>query len=178
MLENVTNPSKRDEIIQRVKAKALANDKFSGCSQSVLLPLQEELGIGNMELFKAATMLSGGLRRGESCGALIGGLMALGLIIGRERMEDTDAYLKAMVIQREVSQRFKEELKNQFGFRQELKSTLCNEIQEKVLGRSWNLWTEREAFLAAGGHSDTGCPKVCSIAAQVAAEKILEIIRG
>ena len=178
MPENVMNPSKRDEIIQRVKAKALANDKFSGCSQSVLLPLQEELGIGDMESFRAATMLSAGLRRGESCGALIGGLMALGLVIGRERMEDTDAYQEAMVVQREMSNRFKEEVKKQFGFRQDLKSTLCNEIQERILGRSWDLWTEREAFLAAGGHSDTGCPKVCSIAAQVAAEKILEIRRG
>jgi hypothetical protein len=93
-------------------------------------------------------------------------------------MEDTDAYQEAMVVQREMSNRFKEEVKKQFGFRQDLKSTLCNEIQERILGRSWDLWTEREAFLAAGGHSDTGCPKVCSIAAQVAAEKILEIRRG
>ena len=35
---------------------------------------------------------------------------------------------------------------------------------------------ERQAFLDAGGHDETGCPKVCGIAAQVAAKKILELI--
>ncbi len=32
-----------------------------------------------------------------------------------------------------------------------------------------------QAFLAAGGHSDNGCLKVCGIAAEVAAEKIIEL---
>ena len=166
---------KEDEIIQKARDKALTNDKFSGCSQSVLLALQEVLGIGNMESFKAATALSGGFRQGETCGALIGALMALGLVIGRERIEDTETYRRATEISMEINQRFKEELQKQFGFRQELKSTLCQEIQGRVLGRSFDLTREYEAFLQAGGHSDTGCPKVCSIAAQVAAEKILEI---
>ena len=167
--------STSDKIIQRAKAKALANDRFSGCSQSVLLALQEELGIGDMESFKSATVLSGGLRRGETCGAIIGALMGLGLVIGRERMEDIDKYMEAMEVSRDVSNRFIEELQRQFGFRQELKSTLCPDIQERVYGRSFDLWQERQAFLDAGGHSDTGCLKVCAIAAQVAAEKILEI---
>jgi len=173
--EKSTSIPKGDEITQRIKAKALANDKLSGCSQSVLGTLQEELGIGNKESFKAATVLSGGLRRGETCGALIGGLMGLGLVIGRERMEDTDTYQQAMLISNEISSRFKEELQKQFDLRQELKSTFCKEIQERVLGRSFNLPDESEAFEKAGGHSDTGCPKVCSIAAQVVAEKIMEL---
>ena len=175
MPEKVTTTPKGGEIIQRVKAKALANDKFSGCSQSVLGALQEEFDIGDMQSFKAATVHSGGFRRGETCGALIGGLMGLGLAIGRERMEDTDTYQKAMDVSDEISRRFKEELRKQFGSGQELKSTLCTEIQERVLGRSFEFPREYEAFLEAGGHSDTGCPKVCSIAAQVVAEKILEI---
>ena len=178
MPEEVSGVSTRDEIIQRAKAKALTNDKFSGCSQSVLQALQGELGIGDMESFKSATVLSGGLRRGETCGAIIGALMGLGLVIGRERMEDTDKYQEAMKVSRDVSNRFKEELQKQFTLRQGLKSTLCKEIQEGVLGRSFDFWTEYEAFLAAGGHSDGGCPKVCAIAAQVTAEKILEIREG
>lgn len=175
MLEKATSITKGNEIIPRIKAKALANDKFSGCSQSVLLALQEELGIGDIESFRAATVLSGGLRRGETCGALIGGLMGLGLVIGRDRMEDTETYQQAMDASDKISRRFKEELQKQFGFCQELKSTLCKEIQERVLGRSFDFSREYEAFLQAGGHSDTGCPKVCSIAAQVVAEKILEL---
>ncbi len=167
--------SARDKIIQRAQAEALANDKFSGCSQSVLLALQDELGIGNMESFKSATALSGGLQRGETCGAIIGALMALGLVIGRERIEDTDKYREATRVSWDISNRFKEELQKQFGFQQELKTTLCPDIQERVYGRSFDFLTEYETFLAAGGHGDNGCPKVCAIAAQVTAEKILEI---
>ena len=169
----------KSEIIQKAKAKALENDKFSGCSQSVLGSLQETLGIGNKEAFKSATVLSGGIaKRGESCGAVIGALMALGLVIGREKMEDTERYREAMDPASEIIERFKEELHKQFGFKEKLQSTLCKEIQEKIYGRSFNLMSEEDyqAFLAAGGHDDNGCPKVCGIAAQVTAEKLLEIM--
>jgi len=168
-----------EERIQRVKRKALENDFHSGCSQSVLGALQEEFGIGNKESFKAATVLSGGVvRQGETCGAIIGALLALGLVIGRERMEDEEAYKAMMEPSIEVRTRFKEELKKQFGFEGELESTLCCHIQEKIYGKSFYLANEeeRQAFLDAGGHSETGCPKVCGIAAQVAAEKLLDLI--
>ena len=168
-----------EERIQRTKRKALENDFHSGCSQSVLGALQEEFGIGNKESFKAATVLSGGVaRQGETCGAIIGALSALGLVIGRERMEDEETYKAMMPPSIEVRTRFREELKKQFGFEEELESTLCRDIQEKIYGRSFYMVDdeERQAFLDAGGHDETGCPKVCGIAAQVAAEKILELI--
>jgi len=168
-----------EERIQRVKRKALENDFYSGCSQSVLGALQEEFGIGNKESFKAATVLSGGVaRQGETCGAIIGALSALGLVMGRERMEDEETYKAMMPPSIEVRTKFREELKKQFGFENELESTLCRDIQEKIYGRSFYLADdeERQAFFDAGGHNETGCPKVCGIAAQVAAEKILELI--
>ena len=168
-----------EERIQRVKRKALENDFYSGCSQAVLGALQEEFGIGNKESFKAATVLSGGVaRQGETCGAIIGALSAIGLVIGRERMEDEEAYKAMMAPSMEVRTRFMEELKKQFGFGGNLESTLCWHIQKKIYGRSFNLANEeeRQEFLDAGGHSETGCPKVCGIAAQVTAEKLLELI--
>ena len=164
--------------IERVKRKALEYDFLSGCSQSVLGAIQEEFAIGNIDSFKAATVLSGGVvRTGETCGAIIGALLALGLVIGRERMEDFNAYQGAMKVGLEVRNKFMKELKAQFGFKKELESTLCRHIQEKIYGRSYNLADDkdRQAFLDAGGHSETGCPKVCGIAAQVVAEKIMEL---
>lgn len=164
--------------IERVKRKALENDFLSGCSQSVLGAIQEEFNIGNQESFRAATVLSGGIvRHGETCGAIIGALLGLCLIEGRDRMEDFEAYQLSMKIADEVRDKFMEELKNQFGFDRELESTLCRHIQEKIYGRSFNLADdgERQAFLDAGGHSETGCPKVCGIAAQVVSEKIMEL---
>lgn len=104
--------------------------------------------------------------------------MALGLVIGREEMEDTEQYRKAMAPAKEICDSFREALKAEFGFDKKLESTLCKDIQEKLYGRPFDLTDKKEyqEFLDAGGHSDQGCPKVCGIAAQVAAEKILEIL--
>jgi C_GCAxxG_C_C family probable redox protein len=162
---------------KEIRRRAHEYDRHSGCSQSVLLALQEGLGIGDIESFKAATVLSGGVaRRNETCGALLGGLMALGLAAGRERMEDTDQYIRAVKMADEACDEFQRRLEKEFGFKEPLKSTLCGEIQTKIYGRPFDLrdTAQRDAFLAAGGHSDDGCYKVCGIAAEVAAEKLLK----
>lgn len=166
------------QLIQKIGEDAFENDKDSGCSQSVLLSLQDNLNIGNTESFKAATLLSGGVVRfGETCGAFLGGLMALGLVIGRERMEDYQTYDSAMKVGAEMRGNFKTALKDEFGFEEELKSTTCREIQERLYGRSFKLYDKKElkAFLDAGGHSERGCLKTCEIGARVAAEQILKI---
>lgn len=170
-----------DERVKEIRRRAHENDRYSGCSQSVLLALQEGLGIGTLESFKAATVLSGGVaRRGETCGALIGGLMALGLVCGRDRMEDTERYLRAVELADGICREFQLRLEREFGLEEPLRSTLCNEIQSRIYGRSFDLRNkeEREAFLAAGGHSDLGCLKVCGIAAEVTAEAILKLWEG
>ena len=168
-----------EERIEEVKKKALEYDsEYSGCSQSVLGALQEVFSIGNEESFRAASVLAGGIaRRGETCGAIIGALLALGLVCGRERIEDTEAYRAAMEPAGAIYDRFKEELKKQFGFKDEVKNTLCHRIQEMIYGRSFDLTNQEEylAFIDAGGHSNTGCPKVCGIAAQVGAEEISKL---
>lgn len=169
-----------EERISRVKKNAHENDRHSGCSQGVLLSLQDEFGIGNNEVFKAATVLSGGIaRHGETCGALIGALMGLGLVVGRENMEDTETYRASMEPSADLIDRFKEELKKQFGFEGELNGTLCKQIHEKIYGKPFDMRDsdDYQAFLDAGGHSDSGCFKVCGIAGQVGAEKILEIMQ-
>jgi C_GCAxxG_C_C family probable redox protein len=173
-----TMSTNKEKMIQIIRKNAHEYDKFSGCSQSVLLSIQEELGLRDLEASKAATVFGGGVARsGETCGALIGALMAIGLVIGRERMEETGVYRKAMEPAREIQRRFKEELKRQLQFKEDLKTTLCKEIQENIYGRSFDMNDEKDyqAFLSAGGHGDLGCPRVCAIAAQVAAEKIFEV---
>lgn len=138
--------------------------------------MQEELGLGDLQSFKAATVLAGGVAgRGETCGALLGALMALGLAVGRERMPDTEKYRQAMVPALEMSRRFQQELQAQFGFSAPLETTLCREIQARIYGRPFDLTDPRDygAFLAAGGHSSEGCPKVCAVAARVAGEQLM-----
>ncbi len=135
--------------------------------------------IGDAASFKAATVLSAGVaRQGETCGALLGALMALGLVSGRERMEDTEQYNQAMKTAIEIGDEFQRRLQAEFGFKEPLKSTLCRDLQIRIYSRSFNFRdpVEREAFKAAGGHSDNGCFKVCEVAAKVAAEKLLDLL--
>ena len=104
--------STKDEILNRVYALALENDRdYHGCSQSVLDSIQKEFLIGNKEVLKSATVLAGGLlRQGETCGAIIGAMMALGLVIGRDRIEDSKTYRDAKAPCLEVYNRIKEEV--------------------------------------------------------------------
>ena len=164
--------------IKEIGRKALEYDKYSGCSQSVLLALQEAFEIGDLESFKAATVLSGGVaRKGETCGALIGGLLALGLVVGREDMTDTQTYRDAMVPSDEIIREFQKRLQETFGFDEPLESTICRDIQQRIYGEGFDLTdpVSYKAFLDAGGHGDEGCPLVCAVAAEVTAEKLLEL---
>jgi C_GCAxxG_C_C family probable redox protein len=165
--------------IKEIGRKALEYDKYSGCSQSVLLALQEEFGIGDLESFKAATVLSGGVARmGETCGALLGGLLALGLVVGREDITDTQAYRDAMLPSVEIIKEFQLRLQETFGFSEPLENTICRDIQKRIYGESYDLTNpvSYKRFLDAGGHGDEGCPLVCAVAAEVTAEKLLTLL--
>ena len=124
--------------------------------------------MGSAEVFKAGSALAGGVaRRGETCGALTGAIMAVCSVVGRERLEDRDQYGKAMDVAGRVYDRFNEEVGQ----------TLCWEIHKKRFGRVYRLFIpeERTAFHEMGGHSRTGCPEVCGVAARIAAEVLLDI---
>ena len=172
--------STKKEKLDRVYAVAMENDRdYHGCSQSVLDSIQKEFGIGNVEVMKAATVLSGGIiNRSETCGAFIGALMALNLLVGRDKIEDSKAYRDAKVPSLELYNDIKAELKKAFGFEGELETSFCRDVQAKVYGRPFKMWEpdEYQGFLDAGGHSEQGCPKVCAIAARVVAEKIMKLI--
>ena len=170
-----------DEIlIKEIRRRAHFYDTYSGCSQAVLLALQEGLAIGNTESFSAATVLSGGVsRRGETCGALIGAMMALGLVEGRRRMNDTPVYAAACSEGDEMAKEFQRRVEKEFCLKEPLKTTLCWDIQKGIYGRSFDLRDTEQSnnFYACGGHGDNGCLKVCGIAAEVAAEMLLPKIK-
>ncbi|MBA4421758.1 MAG: hypothetical protein C0390_01505 [Syntrophus sp. (in: bacteria)] len=130
--------------------------------------MQEKLNVGSAEVFKAGSALAGGVaRRGETCGALTGAIMAVCSVVGRERLEDREQYGKAM-----------EEAGRVYDlFAKEVGHTLCEDIHKNRFGKVYHLIIpeERTAFHEAGGHSKTGCPQVCGIAARIAAEVLLDI---
>jgi C_GCAxxG_C_C family probable redox protein len=122
-------------------------------------------------VFKAGTALAGGVAsQGETCGALTGAIMAIGCVIGRERLEDLAQYRRAKVPAMEMYRRFREEVGH----------SLCAEIHKIRFGRTYHLYDpeETKAFHEAGGHSRSGCPDVCGVAARTAADIILRLRAG
>jgi C_GCAxxG_C_C family probable redox protein len=61
--------------------------KSHGCAQSILAAFMGEFGIDDPLVFTSAGALHAGLFSSFTCGVHIGGLMVLGLIMGREKIE-------------------------------------------------------------------------------------------
>jgi C_GCAxxG_C_C family probable redox protein len=130
--------------------------------------LQEKLDLKDPGSFKAASALSGGIGgRGETCGALIGSIMAICLVIGRESLEDKGQFRTSMATANTMY----------LEFNRVVGHTLCSEIQKIILGRSFKLYEPEglAAFAAAGGRGPDGCAGVCSKAAGIAAEIIIDL---
>jgi len=122
------SPEAREKILDIIAKSAYNNDRtYEGCTRCVLAALIEHLHLpsceGAKKALKASTGLAGSVcRMGESCGTLTGGIMAIGLAIGSERLEDFDTYKKVMENSYKLYDRFKEKYN----------TTRCFEIQEKV----------------------------------------------
>ncbi len=141
---------------------------YHGCSQCAIAALQDVFDIRNDDIFKSSTALAGGsaLSTEGSCGAYIGALTVLGLLVGRERDDFSDA---AGV--RFTTHKLAGELRKKFI--DEYGSIICRNIQTKVLGRPYYLADkdEYEKFHNAGAH-EIYCPDVVGKACRWMAEII------
>jgi len=142
--------------------------KYGNCAQCTLATLFDFFEIEDEKLFKAATALSGGTASmgNGNCGAYSGGVLALGLLYGRERKDFSD---------REKTERAKELAgKLHARFMEQYGGVTCHDVQRKVFGRAFNLRDPKdyEAFEKAGAHLDK-CPSVVGNAVRWTGEIIL-----
>ncbi len=157
----------REELLDRVEKQAhdLERD-VHGCSRCVLKALQDNLDLGDDASLKASTPLAAGVAlRGETCGALLGGLLGVGIATASADLEDEDAMINTMMAGYELADTFEKE----FG------TTNCAKIQTERLGKFFFLGDpdQYEAFIKAGGYVE--CPKVVGKAARMAALRILDL---
>jgi C_GCAxxG_C_C family probable redox protein len=150
----------RTELLDKIEKAAHDYERdFHGCSRCVLKPLQDHLGLGDDSSLKASTTLAAGVAmRGETCGALLAGLMAVGIVTANEDLKDTDALTDSLVSGFRLAKKFELE----FG------TTNCTKLQTEKLGRS----EQYKAFIEAGGYRE--CPKVVGKIARMTAEFILD----
>jgi C_GCAxxG_C_C family probable redox protein len=165
-------PDKPEEaILAEAEAAGYEFEKtFHGCAQCVLAPVMKIFGIESPEAFKAASGLGGGvgLSAEGSCGGLTGGVMAIGLVHGRELDRIQDPENRRFIAYR-MANRLHQRFVREYG------SSICKEIHGKVMGRTYNLTDpgEWKAFLADGGHASK-CPEVVGKAARWVCEILLE----
>lgn len=162
----MTEEQSRDVLLNEIEKEAHDIERdFHGCSRCVLKPLQDHLNIGDTLSLKASTPLAAGVAlRGETCGAILGGLLAIGMVTAGEDLEDTGALTNSLA----SGFRFARKVEKELG------TTNCTKIQTDRLGRFYSLADpeQYEAFIRAGGY-DT-CSEVVGKVARMAAEFILD----
>ena len=143
------------------------------CPQCVLAALFETLNIGDEATIKSADALAGGtaLSTKGTCGALVGGLLAISSIVGRNYDDFCAGKTKRRVFQ--FSKQLYDKFIDEYG------SPLCCDIHLKLFGRTFNLMDpkEYEEFDKAGAHVDK-CPSVSGNVARWTAEIILERLKN
>jgi C_GCAxxG_C_C family probable redox protein len=164
---------KKDEIINRVTKKAGDYEELSlNCAQGTLQALQEEFNLGDTQVLKAASWMPGLVSRKETCGALLGGLMALGLAFGRDSLRvpsyQTPEGIRSYWENKKRAWRFCKTFRREFG------STMCGDIRPQIMGKDYDTMNPEELkqFIIDGGAKKCRLP--AEKAAQIAAEIILE----
>ncbi len=92
------------------KAKAIYNEGFS-CAPAVLATYCEQFGLGRDPALKIATGFGGGMHLGQTCGAVTGAIMVIGLKYGKTKADDQASKAKTY----EVSKRFADKFKARYG---------------------------------------------------------------
>ena len=71
--------------VERAMERRRTASPHYNCCQAVVIPFAESLGLDREVIFRTAAQFGGGMRRASVCGAVIGGLMALGLLEAGDR---------------------------------------------------------------------------------------------
>ena len=139
----------------------------TNCAQSAVAGLLDALEIDADDVFKAASGLADGigLTGDGSCGSLTGCAMVIGLIFGRERKDHRDMMkpMQSYLLCKELH----EEIIREYG------SCRCHDIQQKTMGRTYNLLDPKDLEEAMKGGMLEHCAGVVGRTTRKAAELIL-----
>lgn len=156
----MTAQSSKEEILKRVQQRGADNLKagLSNCAQSTLFALREDFKPVNDIPMEALTAMSGIALRGETCGTVIGGLLALGMLSGQSPESFGIALRRAS--------KFCDAFEKEFG------SLMCSHIHPQLLGKTYYLadMAQLQEFVEAGGLTK------CCVPVQTASRLVAEII--
>jgi len=166
----------KEEFLDKIEEAAVKCEReVHGCGRCTLAALTQYFDLGDEAsvdlLLKAVLPLSGGIAQTRNtCAAVLGGLMAIGMVYFSGRLEEAkiEDIMAAMKLGREYYRRFEREIGH----------ARCFDIRETGIGRCFDTADpdEYERFVEAGGYEL--CSKVAGKAARLAAEHILQIREG
>jgi C_GCAxxG_C_C family probable redox protein len=152
------NPQKVQTCSSVEEAAACFNNGFS-CSQAVLSSCSRQFGMSRRAALKVAGAFGGGMARmGETCGAVTGAFMIIGLKHGKTRADDNESREKTY----ELAQKFAARFRSKHG------SIICKEL----LGHDIST-PEGRAAVKEKKLSSTLCPKLVKDAVK-SVEKLLK----
>ena len=159
-----------NDAMSREKIMSLLDQRVSSimqrshhCAQTSFLSLKEQFNLEDGGITKALTPLPGLGEKGGTCGAVTGCLMCLGLIFGRDRLDDWETYRKSLVPAAEFTERFKE-----------IRGSLnCGDIVETEFGKRYDLLDpdDHKEYVRQGATEK--CTKVVLSGVRIAADIIL-----
>jgi C_GCAxxG_C_C family probable redox protein len=76
------------------------------CSQAVLGAYSEQFGLDKETAYKIGSGFSGGMHLDQTCGAVTGALMVIGLKFGRTKADDIEAKMDTVEATREFAKKF------------------------------------------------------------------------
>lgn len=123
------------------KAYQLAYDydvEYGCCPQCVLLAVKETIGYVTDDVIKASHTLSGGggLLGYGSCGAITGGLLALGAKFGRDvEGFGKGKYMKSFMSAKKLIKLVEDEFDD---------ACTCDDVQKNCHGKTYNMWDAKE----------------------------------
>ena len=88
--ETLTKFPEKERFVKAIRNKTYDNEiQCHGCAQVIVQTFIDTLGLENQALSMAASPFAAGMAlTGNNCGALIGGLMVLGVFYGREDINE------------------------------------------------------------------------------------------
>lgn len=161
----------KEQILDKAYKLAYKYEGEKGsCPQCVLAALYETFEISDPETIKASDALAGGtaLSTQGTCGALVGGLLAISSIVGRTYKDFSKGERKRRVFQ--YAKKYYDRFVKEYG------SPVCRDVHKKLFGRTFDLLDSNDykEFEKEGAHKDK-CTSVSGNAARWAAEIILEL---
>jgi C_GCAxxG_C_C family probable redox protein len=163
----MTQRTSKEQLLDRIEETARNYElKEHGCSRCVLRSLQEHLNLGGESAFLASTPLAGGIAMmGDTCGALLGGLMGIGLVTASPNMEDESALFSSLA----------EGYKFFQTFVKKMGSSRCRELQIARLGYFVDLTDPQKYERAKEKGLYEVASKFVGESARLAAEWILKL---